>query len=635
MDTTTLPQELMLQSSANTPPRVMNRKVKESIDENTNMMNKKNDDSEEDSEEDTYSFENEQPPLLLDPKSSQSDSVYHAYSDNTCYHPTSFEGIKEEPSGRFRTISLDDTDSLSVQEAVYTASVFSNRIPMRSRRSSSQADSILHALAPPSHALKARRLSKNNDPEPDQEEMRRKRSIVHEYQKELNSHSAVSPRFMTLRKLSEVTVLPSHGISFANSADIPPVPHIPHIHANNNSNNNNTMTTSVTHPSPPPSISEPSDSSKPTSPDVLSGIDRIIEAQLQYHLGQMAWRVSESHIEARRFWEEQKSQVFGFTTNVIDRLERDLNQRLKDLIDSKTDLDPDVSSLKRELEWHKQQLAEKQCQLHELEVLRIRNSELEKQHDIDVAIIKSQQIDKEKIEARLLKYEETGAPGKKHQMKLFELKSYSKQLRSHVARVEQINKTLHQQVNEYQKQLEAKDEEIKQLLTKMKRKCSNDSTNMTARSSKHQTWVEIMESEDEAKKNAEMWANKYKELEKVHQELEIDHARLISEKDQEIRQLKQLDSMNRVQLEYMQLELKKKVQPSKHCACNKYQIQAPSRVSKSQSVIAKDGYLTFTAEINGQLSKYSVKIPPKQAQIPIKKTALNPNAPPWRGTFKT
>lgn len=395
------------------------------------------------------------------------------------------------------------------------------------------------------------------------------------------------------------------------------------------------MTTSVTHPSPPPSISEPSDSSKPTSPDALSGIDRIIEAQLQYHLGQMAWRVSESHIEARRFWEEQKSQVFGFTTNVIDRLERDLNQRLKDLIDSKTDLDPDVSSLKRELEWHKQQLAEKQCQLHELEVLRIRNSELEKQHDIDVAIIKSQQIDKEKTEARLLKYEETGAPGKRHQMKLFELKSHSKQLRSHVARVEQINKTLHQQVNEYQKQLEAKDEEIKQLLTKMKRKCSNDSTNTTARSSKHQTWVEIMESEDEAKKNAEMWANKYKELEKVHQELEIDHARLISEKDQEIRQLKQLDSMNRVQLEYMQLELKKKVQPSKHCACNKYQIQTPSRVSKSQSVIAKDGYLTFTAEINGQLSKYSVKIPPKQAQIPIKKTALNPNAPPWRGAFKT
>lgn len=109
--------------------------------------------------------------------------------------------------GQFRTISLDDTDSLSVQEAVYTASVFSNRIPMKSRRSSSQADSILHALAPPSHTLKARRLSKNNDSEPGQGEMKRKRSIVHEYQKELSSHSAVSPRFMTLRKLSEVTVV--------------------------------------------------------------------------------------------------------------------------------------------------------------------------------------------------------------------------------------------------------------------------------------------------------------------------------------------------------------------------------------------------------------------------------------------
>jgi hypothetical protein len=106
-------------------------------------------------------------------------------------------------------------NDVSAEEAIYTASIISKRT--KKIRKSSQPDSILHALAPPSHILKARRLSKTNQDESPTGEMKRKRSIVTDYQKELVNHSAVSPRFMTLRKLSEVT-----AVSLLISLILPP-----------------------------------------------------------------------------------------------------------------------------------------------------------------------------------------------------------------------------------------------------------------------------------------------------------------------------------------------------------------------------------------------------------------------------
>lgn len=79
----------------------------------------------------------------------------------------------------------------------------------------------LNALCPPSHVLKARRLSKNtpktsvsspivpsmSTSSTSTAARNRKPSIVENYSKEFSSNSAVSPRFMALRKLSEVTAV--------------------------------------------------------------------------------------------------------------------------------------------------------------------------------------------------------------------------------------------------------------------------------------------------------------------------------------------------------------------------------------------------------------------------------------------
>lgn len=142
----------------------------------------------------------EVPSLMLDSKPEDSEAFNYS-----TYRHASYDGLIEQRSGRYHSLSLDD-DSLSAQEALYTSAYVRSQ---RTRRSSSQADSILHALTPPSHALKARRFSKNNEAGVG---MSRKRSLVSEYQKEFSNHSAVSPRFMTLRKLSEVTTVSPHTI---------------------------------------------------------------------------------------------------------------------------------------------------------------------------------------------------------------------------------------------------------------------------------------------------------------------------------------------------------------------------------------------------------------------------------------
>ncbi|CAO3660364.1 unnamed protein product [Rhizopus stolonifer] len=511
------------QGSEDTPPRVaLNRKVKSSIDENTNMTEalyfKKSQDTEEDSEDETYSYEQnmEVPSLMLDSKPEDSEAFNYP-----TYRHASYDGLIEQRSGRYHSLSLDD-DSLSAQEALYTSAYVR---PQRTRRSSSQADSILHALTPPSHALKARRFSKNNEASVG---MSRKRSLVSEYQKEFNNHSAVSPRFMTLRKLSEVTTLPSYGYPYAQ--EVPPVPQIP-----------SHLTPSSSPPLVP--IAPPS----PPSHSPVHGPKP--DEDSMHHL----WS---NH---QRAWEEQRNEAFGLAQDLVGRIEQDLQQRLAAM--------ESVQS----------------------ESLKARVAQLEKQHEIDVAIIKSQQMDKEKIESRL----------KQEEVKLSETKTQNKNLKAHVARLEQANRKMAKALEEQKKE---------------------------TREEGTTTWADMMESEDEAKKNVEVWAKKYRELEKTHQDFcsklkqeKVGHQKWKAEREQEVRQLKQIESINRVQLDYLQTELKKS-KPS-HCACCKYP-------KNTQSYVAKDGYLTFTAEMNGQLSRYSVKIPQEQ----IKRSHLNPNAPAWKHT---
>lgn len=74
-----------------------------------------------------------------------------------------------------------------------------------------------NALCPPSHVLKARRLSKNaiqsSTSTPINSSSKTKITRKHSFVDSMNSNSAVSPRFMALRKLSEVTTV-SHFFIF-------------------------------------------------------------------------------------------------------------------------------------------------------------------------------------------------------------------------------------------------------------------------------------------------------------------------------------------------------------------------------------------------------------------------------------
>lgn len=101
---------------------------------------------------------------------------------------------------------------------IYERSTF-NRRPSQLQHETTS----LNALGPPSHVLKARRLSKNmtkhsSAPTTPVKSLssssirdKRKPSIVDNYSKEFcnSNNSAVSPRFMALRKLSEVTTVSS------------------------------------------------------------------------------------------------------------------------------------------------------------------------------------------------------------------------------------------------------------------------------------------------------------------------------------------------------------------------------------------------------------------------------------------
>ncbi|KAI9264828.1 hypothetical protein BY458DRAFT_513698 [Sporodiniella umbellata] len=545
------------QGSKDTPPRAaLNVKVKGSSNENTKMTEasfKTIQNTEEEFEDEAYSFQQSMESSTLNKKRVEPEAPY------LTYRHASYDGLVEQKAGRYHSLTLDDADNLSAQEALYKASVFVR--PQRTRRSSSQADSILHALTPPSHSLKARRFSKNNVTSVG---MSRKRSLVSEYQKELSSHSAVSPRFMTLRKLSEVTTLPSYGYPYAQQPEamIPPVPQIP-----------SHLTPSSSPPLAPMAPPSPPSHSPVHGPkvDELDAIDYMHQIWTQH----------------QQAWEEQRNEAFGLAEALVSRIEQDVQQRLG-------------------------LLSHKECGQ-----LKARVAQLEKQHEIDVAIIKSQQMDKEKVESRL----------KQEEVKWAEMKSQHQGMKAHVACLEQTNRQLTHLLSEMEKATTVT--------------CSEKSRAKSERSLPPPltqegpvTWADMMESEDEAKKNAEMWATKYRELEKAHQgfchklkQEKANHQKWKAEKEQEIRQLKQIDSINRVQLDYLQTELKKTKPSHRHASNNNSHLHKYQRVTKrAQNYVAKDGYLTFTAEMNGQLSKYSVRIPQDQARYT---SYLNPNAPAW------
>lgn len=391
---------------------------------------------------------------------------------------------------------------------------------------------------------------------------------------------------------------------------------------------------------------------------------------MQFHLGQIVWRASESHLDARKFWEEQKKEMFGFAATLIDRMETQVDMQRRMIFESITSSSPiekeeiNLAIQQKELSMYKTKYTEAKRQLFEYEVLKTRNLELEKQHEIDLKSIK--QLTEEQQQKPDVKKDINKEPINDKSM--FDLKAQNTQLKNQLKHMQEINQQLLEQTTIYEQDKKKQTTEIEQLKEQVSQRhqrkvqpststtttvdgidCSEDFGKKQEK--KMDNWADMMESEDEAKKSADEWAQKYRELQASYFEacmkLEkkqvqsddekkiYDLGQSVIEKDEIIRHLKQAENVNKIQLNYLQIEL------------NKYHEKKRKKIpSDNGGYTTEDGYLTFTTEINGQPSKYTIKIPNVNHgsnqhfhhRYPAvgkptsnsNKTRLNPNASEWK-----
>ncbi|KAK4516562.1 uncharacterized protein ATC70_011536 [Mucor velutinosus] len=628
---------------------------------NDDMMT--DDDSDMDEEQDTFMG------LAHESASPASIHPYHTNSkhdDSVCYHPTApiiheDKQMMEQQQGYLNSAHTNVENTL--EDNLYERKASFSRRPSQLL----QERNSLNALCPPSHVLKARRLSKtiikpSASTPVTVKDKNHKPSIVDNYTKEFGSNSAVSPRFMALRKLSEVTNLPSHSISYSV---VPPVPQIPSTYQST------TAATAAQDEKP----SKPKASAD--SDQLLDRIDSVIEAQLQFHLGQIVWRASESHLDARRFWEEQKKEMFGFAATLIDRMETQVDMQRRMTFESIASASPvekedvNIALQQKELGLYKSKYTEAKRQLFELEVLKTRNVELEKQHEMDLKTIK--QLKEEAIQQKP-NAKQNNAKEMIDDKPTYDLKAKNAQLKKQLKHLQEINQQLLEQATVYEQDKKRHILEIEQLKEQQQQQnqrkvqpsasttttvdgidCSEDFGKTKKKPGKQMdNWADMMESEDEAKKSADEWAKKYRELQtsyfeacmklekkQAHSDDEkkiFDLNQSLMERDETIRHLKQAEEVNQIQLNYLQMELNKCHEKKKK--------KAPVG---NGGYTTEDGYLTFTTEINGQPSKYTIKIPNvnhssapnphqqrrntaafKPTPTSTHKTRLNPYACEWK-----
>lgn len=452
---------------------------------------------------------------------------------------------------------------------------------------------------------------------------------------------------------------------------MPPVPQIPSTHQST------TAATAAQDEKPSKSLKASADNNQ-----LLDRIDSVIESQLQFHLGQIVWRASESHLDARRFWDEQKKEMFGIAATLIDRMETQVDMQRRMTFESITSASPiekeevNIVLQQKELSLYKSKYTEAKRQLFELEVLKTRNVELEKQHETDLKTLKQlkKEIAQQKPHAK-----QDSAKEVIDDKPTYDLIAKNKQLKNQLEHLQEINRQLLEQTTAYEQDKKRHTLEIKQLSEQLSQQqqqqqqsqrkiqpsasttttvdgidCSEDFGKTKKKPSKQMdNWADMMQSEDEAKKSADEWAQKYRELQasyfeacmklekkQVHSDDEkkmFDLNQSLKEKDEIIRHLKQAEEVDKIQLNYLQMELNK---------CHEKKKKKTPPVDNG-GYTTEDGYLTFTTEINGQPSRYTIKIPsvnhsaPHQQQrrspaafkpttTSSQKTHLNPNACEWK-----
>jgi hypothetical protein len=314
---------------------------------------------------------------------------------------------------------------------------------------------------------------------------------------------------------------------------------------------------------------------------------------LQFHLGQVAWKSSESYLDARQFWEDQKKEMFGFAATLIDRLESHTETRISD--DSvKLELQEYKSRCKLQTEYldtYKLKYEQQQDTINKYKSKYQQHLDSLKDYNSKYADMQ-QQIDA--LKAKQLELES------QHKNDTDLLKQANDKIGSHLETIAQLKESNNKLLNESK-------------FIKPSRSASVVSE-MMRKKSFGMDWADIMESEDEAKKSAEEWALKYRELQASYfdvclklesNQTQSDDPSTMSKKDEQIRHLKQAENMSRIQIDYLQSELNK-VRTTKR---QSYRKSRQVVAEKDPGYVTEDGYLTFTTEINGKPSKYSIKIP--------------------------
>ncbi|KAI7863665.1 hypothetical protein BDF14DRAFT_1342784 [Spinellus fusiger] len=218
------------------------------------------------------------------------------------------------------------------------------------------------SLRPPPQLTKTRRGSRqglfNESPmhSPVRREREASRSQGASDDARSNTNSAVSPRFMALRKLSESGMVPTINSSTKRAQ-------------------------------------QPTDNYDVFQTQLLQRIDEAIETQVQSNIRQILWKASESHMDARRFWEEQKNEMLEFGTSMVKRLEAHAQATKSLRRESKAEagnlaptqeldlLRKQQIDMENEISTYRIKYINLQRQVFEMDLLRARNNELEKQYD--------------------------------------------------------------------------------------------------------------------------------------------------------------------------------------------------------------------------------------------------------------
>ncbi|KAI9313144.1 hypothetical protein BX666DRAFT_2030528 [Dichotomocladium elegans] len=442
------------------------------------------------------------------------------------------------------------------------------------------------SLRPPPHLSRSRRTSRIN---PQHQQQQQDDAVTFDDQNppdgprsrspasSKNSNtSAVSPRFMALRKLSESGLVPT-----------------------------------------------PSDLNSPDQ-QLLHKIEEIFEVQLKSCISEIIWRATESHRDAQRYWEEQKHEILDIGLSILRRLNEQSPPQKPDGKDEEIDtLRKERIDLENEVTTYRLKQIE---QTAELEAIKKKNAELTRRlesHDANndnstMVEVYTKRIEDLEDQIRTLKAEKD---------------TPSKADEGRPCAVDAELQTDH-------------DDKI----------ASGDSLSITSGASRSRTnWADLMGGLSE-------WELKYRELEARYAQERPKLEQKIAALETKLKHksytpmtttvsasatatvTSSLDPTQRQDRQQKYKSMTSAPQPALFAP------PVPREHPRQQQCyyMNEAGHLTFTTEINGRLSQYTVKLPAKErnnnninittttatatATTRTTSTRLNPHAQPFKAS---